>query len=141
MKRLRSSAPSIVSLLCCAFLRTPAQAPAGACLPDDATSTSERDDFARMVSNRSAAGDSARALYHLPNVPPQAVEQIVTEALCTKAIERIRTLRGDGVAPDRVYLYRIGPVFAVSGPLRSVFSGTIWVFDMSFTKFLGGVLR
>jgi hypothetical protein len=140
MKMSQSLLLALVSLLGCASLRLDAQG-AGSCAPVTPTSTSVRNDLAAKASDPSAAGDTARALYHIPFTSSQTVAQVLTDNLCERAISSIRASRSDGAAPTRVALFRVGNVYVVTGESGTPFTGTMWTFDQSLVKFLGGVLQ
>jgi hypothetical protein len=120
-----------------------AQSHSGSCLPIDVYSRSMRDDFAMMASDTTAGGAERRALYHLPLANDQQVVQETADALCSRAIDAIRTyVRDDGTAPSQIYLFRVKDVWVVTTNDTGLpFVGVVWVFDASLRKFLGGVLQ
>lgn len=119
-----------------------AQSQSGACLPVNEYSRSVRDDLAATASDTTAAGAGERQRYHLPVAGNQQVVQETVDALCSRAIEAIRTrARDDGKAPDQVYLFRVKDVWVVKAAPDTPYVGVVWTFDASMRVFLGGVVQ
>lgn len=119
-----------------------AQSFSGACLPVNEYSQSLRDDLVATASDTTAAGAERRQLYHLPAATSQQVVQETVGALCSRAIDAIRTrARDDGKAPNQVYLFRVKDVWVVKAAPDTPFVGVVWTFDASMREFLGGVLQ
>jgi hypothetical protein len=128
--------------ICLLGSRAMAQSSGSTCGPVDALSNSLREDLAAKASDTTAAGEEARALYHLPMAKIHQVRQETVDALCSKAIQAIRTYaREDGKAPDRVYLFQVKDVWVVTPESGTSFGGVVWVFDPAMKTFLGGVLQ
>ena len=99
------------------------------CRPANAWSRAQVAYFIRLVSGTSADKTDLRQAYNLPGVTTTpAVQHILDEAECARAVAALSTIYTDGVNRAPVFVFKIGATrFAVADG-----SLTIHIFDTSY---------